>query len=94
MISLQALVVALLVPLAALYAAWKLMPATARRALATVLLRWPQLPAPVVARLRRHASAANGCGCDGCDRAEPRAGAPKTAPPAVQPITFHPRPRR
>ena len=86
--SLQILVVALLVPGCTFYAAWKLMPANARRSLATVMLRVPHLPGRLEAGLRKNAQAAAGCGCDGCDRAE-RKPAAKAA--ASQPITFHPR---
>ena len=87
--SMQTFIVALLVPACTLYAAWKLMPAAARRGLATVALRVPHLPARVEARLRRSAQAASGCGCDGCDHAEK-----KPAATATRPITFHPRARR
>lgn len=89
--TLQNLIVALLVPGCALYAAWKLMPSTARRSLALRLLRLPHLPGPIEARLRRSAEAASGCGCDGCDRADHP---PAATASAAKPITFHPRPRR
>ena len=91
--SLQPLIVALLVPGCALYAAWKLMPAAARRAFAGALLRVPGLPAPFAAALRLRAHAATGCGCDGCDHAERTPAAKAAAPRAtIQPITFHRRP--
>ena len=88
--SLQTLIVALLVPGCALYAAWKLMPAGARRSLAMSLLRLPHLPTPLAARLQRQAQAASGCGCDGCDHADKRPAAPRSA---VQTIVFQRRPR-
>ena len=85
----QTIVVALLVALCALYAVWVLMPSAARRALATTLLKLP-LPAFAIARLRKAASSAGGCACDGCDAAPAQTkkqGAPQT-------VTFHPRPPR
>ena len=83
----QTLIVALLVVLCSLRAAWILAPATARRAVARALLAGP-LPAALAAPLRKHAQAASdGCACDGCDKGSASA-APKTAP-AVAPITFH-----
>ena len=86
--SMQNLIVALLVPACTLYAAWKLMPSAARRSLASSMLRLPHLPGPLEAGLRKHAQAASGCGCDGCDRSEK---SPSTKAPAAQPVTFHPR---
>jgi len=62
--SLQALAVAIIVPLAALYAVWTLMGASARRRVGAWLATWP-LPAAWKRRLRR--SEASACGCDGCD---------------------------
>ena len=88
--SLQTLIVALLVPGCALYAAWKLMPSGARRSLAASLLRMPHLPTPLAARLQRHAQAATGCGCDGCDHADKR---PAAAGRAEHAIVFQRRPR-
>ena len=64
----QTLIVAALVLGCALYATWTLMPSAARRTLARHLLRMPW-PDRVTARLRRHAQASGGCGCDGCDHA-------------------------
>ena len=91
--SLQNLIVfALLVPGCTCFAAWKLMPVRARRALAASLLRLPHLPRPLESRLRRAASAATGCGCDGCDHADKKPAA--KAAPAAQPIRFHSRPPR
>ncbi len=81
----QALIVALLVIGCSAYAAWTLMPAAARRTLATALLKLP-LPAFFAARMRRAAAATSGCGCDGCDHA------PAKAKPQV--VTFHPPPKR
>ena len=93
--SLQNLIVALLVPGCALYAAWKLMPSAARRSLATAVLRLPHLPRRLESTLRTAAQAASGCGCDGCDHADKKPAANVTAAaPASHPITFHPRPRR
>lgn len=86
---LQTLIVALLVPGCALYAAWKLMPGSARRTLATSLLRLPHLPTAIAARLHRHARAASGCGCDGCDHGDQRPASAR----AVQTIVFQRRPR-
>ena len=84
----QVLIVALLVIGCATYAAWTLMPAAARRAIASMLLKLP-LPEPFAAKMRRAATASSGCGCEGCDHAPA-----KTAPPAPQVVTFHPRPKR
>ena len=88
--TLQNLIVALLVPSCAGYAAWKLMPSAARRALAAAMLRMGDLPRPIAARLRRAAQASAGCGCDGCDHA-PKTPAAKM--PGPQPIRFHRRTR-
>jgi hypothetical protein len=66
------------------------MPAGARRGLALSLLKlpWHDL---LARRLRKHAVASSGCGCDGCDRST----AARPAAGAVQPLTFHrPAPRR
>ena len=79
----QTLVVAVLVLGCAVYASWILMPTGLRRRLAQHLLqvRWPSV---VATRLQRHAQAASGCGCDGCDHAT------KPADPAqAQPIRLH-----
>ena len=87
----QSIVVTLLVLGCSARAAWTLMPAAARRALATAMLRWP-LPEPLAARLRARALPASGCasGCAGCDHAAPKSksGSSLGAP---QKITFHPR---
>lgn len=83
----QTLVVALLVVACSAYAVWALLPAAGRRAVSRALLRLP-LPAAWAKPLRKHSVAASGCACDGCDRA----GA-KPAVPAVQTISFQPRPK-
>jgi len=85
----QALVVALMVAGCSLYAAWTLMPAAARRAIASTLLKLP-LPGPVERKLQRAVTLVSGCGCDGCDHAPAKA-VPKSAAPAAQVVTFHPR---
>jgi hypothetical protein len=93
--SLQSLIVALLVPGCACYAAWKLMPSAARRSLATAVLRLPHLPRSLESTLRRAAQAASGCGCDGRDHADKKpATKVSAAAPASHPVRFHPRPRR
>jgi len=81
----QSLVVALLVLGCSVYAAWALMPAVARRAIALSLLRLP-LPAAIASKLHNAATVPSGCGCDGCDHAPAKA-----APKAPQVVTFHPR---
>jgi hypothetical protein len=92
---LQNLIVALLVPGCALYAAWKLMPSAARRSLAAAVLRLPHLPRPLESTLRTTAQAASGCGCHGCDHADKKPAVKAAdAAQAPQPITFHPRSRR
>jgi len=79
----QTLVVAALVLGCAVYASWTLMPTGVRRWLAQHLLRM-RWPSGVANRLRRHAQAASGCGCDGCDHsAKPRELA------QAQPIRLH-----
>ena len=86
----QDIVVALLVAACAVYAAWSLLPAAARRGIAVALLKLP-LPGPLAARMARHTVITSGCACDGCDRSATTA---KPAPGAVAPITFHPRRQR
>jgi hypothetical protein len=86
---LQILIVALLVAFCAFYAVWTLMPAAARKWVASVLLERP-LPAFVAERLRGYTSAASGCGCDGCDRSVKSS----TATSGATPITFHRRRQR
>jgi hypothetical protein len=90
---LQSMIVAVLVTGCAAYAAWALMPAAARRALAGAMLRLP-LPVALAARCRQAAATAPGCGCSGCDHSstKPLSVSAKAAP--TQTITFHPRGRR
>ena len=84
----QTLIVALLVVVCSLRAAWILAPAAARRSISRALLAWP-LPDALAAPLRKHARAAsNGCACDGCDKGGAAVVEPKAAP-TVAPITFH-----
>jgi hypothetical protein len=86
---LQIMIVAAVVGCCFVYAAWALMPASARRWIAAGLLE-RRIPAFVAEALRPYASASSGCGCDGCDRsAKPKAGRA-----AATPITFHPRRQR
>ena len=88
---LQTVVVVFLVVACAGYAAWTLMPAAARRGIALPLLKRP-LPGFVSRFLRRHADAAGGCGCDGCDRNVGAAPPPADRLPAEGvPLVFHPR---
>ena len=91
--NLQSLIVTLLVLGCSARAAWTLMPAAARRSLATAMLRWP-LPEPLAARLRANAQPASGCasGCASCDHAAPKAAlGPGPNLGAPQKIIFHPR---
>lgn len=81
----QTLIVALLVIGCSIYAAWKLMPAAARRAIASTLLKL-SLPESFAAKMRQAATVSSGCGCDGCDHVP--------AKPAPQVVIFHPRARR
>jgi hypothetical protein len=87
-IAVQWLVVGVVVVVSTAYAAWTLMPAVVRRALAAAALRLP-LPAPIAARMRVLATRMSSCGCDGCGRnpsARSDAAAPKAA---AQPIALH-----
>lgn len=84
----QSFFVAVIVVGCSIYAAWTLMPAASRRAIAVALLELP-LPAGVAAFMRRHSAASSGCGCDGCDKSVAKLVAPK-----VQTITLHPRMRK
>ena len=90
--AVQSIIVTLLVLGCSARAVWTLMPAAARRVLATAMLRWP-LPGPLAARLRASAQPASGCasGCASCDHAAPKA-ALGSGPGlgAPQKITFHP----
>jgi hypothetical protein len=90
--NMQSLLVALLVLGCSFYAAWALMPAVARRAIAAALLRLP-LPAGLAVRLRSAAAASPGCACDGCDHAPANKAAAQVSQVA-QVVTFHPRTRR
>jgi hypothetical protein len=81
----QTLIVALLVIGCSTYAAWTLMPAPVRRAIASSLLKLP-LPESLAATMRKVSTRSPGCGCDGCDSAPA-----KSAPKAQQIVTFHPR---
>ena len=88
----QTVAVVFIVVACAVYATWALLPAAGRRGIAVTLLKRP-LPGFAARFLRRHAAAASGCACDGCDRAvatPPSAGA---AEDGAAPIVFHP-PRR
>jgi hypothetical protein len=84
----QALIVALLVVGCTVYAAWTLMPAAARRAIASMLLKLP-LPNAFAQQMRKAATVSSGCGCDGCDSSPV-----KPAAKAQQVVTFHRRSRR
>jgi hypothetical protein len=84
----QTLIVALLVIGCSAYAAWTLMPAAARRAIASSLLKLP-LPDAFAAKMRKAATLSSGCGCDGCDNAPA-----KSTPKAQHVVTFHRRPPR
>ena len=87
----QTVAAVVLVAACAVYAAWALLPAAARRGIASALLKRP-LP-PFAARfLRRRIDASTGCGCDGCDRhvaSPPRTTV--TPPGEGAPLVFHPR---
>ncbi|GAB4565432.1 MAG: hypothetical protein IV105_21055 [Rhizobacter sp.] len=80
----QNLLVALIVLACAVYAVWALLPMAWRRALAKRLVAAPS-PPPIKRWLQQAAQAGNACGCDGCDRAAPK------AKPEAQQIRFHPR---
>ncbi|HVO06077.1 MAG TPA: DUF6587 family protein [Burkholderiaceae bacterium] len=82
--TLQGIAVALIVPLCALYALWRLMGSRARRWVAARLARWPW-PAALQQRLARAGRAESSCGCDGCDQAEPRT----AGPPAQSVVQVH-----
>ena len=72
------------------YAAWALLPAAARRSIAVALLKQP-LPGFAARFLQRHAQAASGCGCDGCDRNVVAPPAGERPPAQGAPLVFHPR---
>jgi len=80
----QQLVVMVLVLACATYAAWTLMPAAGRRAIAQRLLKWP-LPARLQQPLLKAMKPAGACGgCDSC-------GDEKAVTPSggVKPIRIH-----
>ena len=86
----QTVVALCLVVSCAVYAAWTLLPAAARRGIAVALLKRP-LPGFAARFFQRHAQAASGCGCDGCDR-NVAAPLPTEASSAQgAPLVFHPR---
>jgi hypothetical protein len=80
----QPFIVILIVLACSVYAGWVLMPAAARRFLATRLLRLP-VPNAWLALLQRTANQSSGCDCSGCDKAEGLQPKPET-----QVIRFHP----
>jgi hypothetical protein len=77
----QSIVVALIVVACTAYAAWTLMPAVARRALATRVLKL-SLPERLARPFRRALGPSSACG--GCDSCGDTAEAPK-----VKPVIFH-----
>jgi hypothetical protein len=88
-------VVALLVALSFVYAAWSLMPQALRALAARALLRLP-LPGFVRQRVLAASRASAGCGCSGCDKAP--AAAPGNGSGMLtghaQPLVFHRRIKR
>jgi hypothetical protein len=82
-------IVAIVVLASALYAAWTLMPASLRRALAAATLKLP-LPTAIAARMRAQAANASSCGCSGCGRnpLSPKSTEAATTT-ATRPITLH-----
>lgn len=78
----QNLLVALIVAACAGYAVWVLMPSAWRRGLAQRVVGWPW-PRLLATPLRRAAQAPTGCGCNGCDSANPAARS------SHQPIRIH-----
>ena len=82
----QALLTGLIVLGCSAYAAWALMPAAWRAALATTLLGWP-LPAVLRTRLQAATQATSGCGsCGSCESS-----AKTPAKGAEHTVTFHKR---
>jgi hypothetical protein len=80
----QSFIVALIVTGCSAYAAWSLMPAAARRAVAVRVLRLP-LPAWLAKPFAKAITPASGCGgCDNC-------GDSAAKPAAVQTVKFQPR---
>lgn len=91
-VTMQAVLVGLLVAVSAVYAAWTLMPARARRALARRLLAaWPVLGrvSGLGGALQRANRGGGACGCDDCP-----SGAAPTPGATVAPIRLHRPPRR
>jgi hypothetical protein len=85
----QTLLTALIVASSAAYVLWALLlPASARRRIASALLRWPW-PQRVARHLQAMARPASGCDCEGCD-ARP---AP-SASGAAQKVHWAPRRKR
>lgn len=82
----QGFVVAVIVLACSGYAVWALLPSVARRRAAGFALRAPW-PGFIEKRLRRTATMASGCACNGCD-------APAKAAPKEQAIRIHRRPSR
>lgn len=82
----QTLLAALLVGGSATYVVWTLLPAAARRRIATALLRlrWPGF---VVRHLQAQAKTASGCSCEGC-------GDRPATPGSPQPVHWAPRRKR
>ena len=79
----QSLIVALIVLACTAYAAWTLMPAGARRAVALRVLKW-SLPAVMQRPFQKAMKPAGACGgCDNCGDEKP------AAKSAVQPIKIH-----
>jgi len=79
----QNLVVALLVLACSAYALWTLMPANARRAIASRVLKW-SLPKVMLRPFQKAMKPAGACGgCGNCGDAKP------AVKSAVQPIRLH-----
>ena len=79
----QDLIVALIVVACTAYAAWTLMPASARRAVASRVLKW-SLPAAMQRPFQKAMKPAGACGgCDSCGDDRP------PVKSAAQPIKFH-----
>jgi hypothetical protein len=72
-----------------LYAAWVLMPAVARRALAKGLVQLP-LGGRLKSVFQRATVVSAGCDCSGCDKVVDRQRKPQQA---VQVVRFHPKRR-
>jgi len=84
--AIQSFIVGLIVIACGVYTVWTVMPAAARRALATRLLR-VDLPAALAKPLRKALQPASACGgCDNCGDAAPKS--------AVKPLVFQRRASR